>query len=342
MTESTKLKLMVPGQDKAFEFFGAEVPDKINFGGTQMLSTQKMVGGWRIVDAMGGDDAAISWSGIFFGDKALARAQFLDQVRRSGAVCQLTWETFQYAVIVSEFKADFNKRFWIQYSMSCTVVQDELASVQVALVASPGDALQSDSARASQLSNQIGSPAITPATQSACNALTSVTSAAQPIANGLVSLGGTQSGPQIGQISTLSVSAASAIQAANNPLATLQNCVKNAIGANEQTVAGLPTLGYINPTLPMAGQVNALVAQCNAAAQLPMLYELKAVAVRMQSNLALVADPAGNNQFVAGGGNLYQLAAQTYGDATRWSDIAQASGINDPMMVGFNTVTVPQ
>jgi hypothetical protein len=343
MNEATTLKLQVLGNDdSAFEFAGTEVPEKINFGGTQMLNTQKMVGGLRVVESLGADDATITWSGIFYGPNAIDRAQYLNQVRRNGNVCRLTWESFQYTVVISEFKADFNKRFWIQYSMSCQVVEDEVAAIAVPAKPSPNDALNQDSATVTQLSSQINLQSIVAAAQAVSTAIVNVTNAVHPIANGLVSLSVPQSGPQVGPFSTLSVAANAAILAAHAPLAVLQNSAQAAIANNEQAIEALPSLGYIDPEQPMSAQVNALVAQCNAATQLPSLYELNALTYRMQDNLDLVADPARNNQIVTGGGNLYQLAAQEYGDATRWTDIAGASGIGDPMMTGFHIVTVPQ
>lgn len=147
---------------------------------------------------------------------------------------------------------------------------------------------------------------------------------------------------KLSAISTLSASAVSAIAAAAAPLAAVQARTQALIAAGEASVAAVPTLGQVTQGQPLPAQVASLIAQCAAAVQLPALYELASVVARMQANLALVADPAGNNQVVTGGGNLYQIAARTYGDATRWTDIAAASGIADPMMIGFNTITVPQ
>lgn len=132
---------------------------------------------------------------------------------------------------------------------------------------------------------------------------------------------------QISAISTLSNAAVGAIAAAGAPMATLQSRVQAMISTAEATVASIPAFGQIVPGQPMAAQVANLIAQCAAAGQLPALYELNSIATRTQANLALVAGPVGNNQAVRGGGNLYQLAAQSYGDATRWTDIARASGI---------------
>lgn len=340
MINTTTLTLNTPKGN--FVFNSTEVPDQINFGGTQMLNTHKLVGGARIIDALGPDDATITWKGMFLTQDAADRAQFIDYLRRTGLVCTLSWEVFKYTVIVSEFKADFKKKFWIEFSISCQVVRDETQVIASAPAQTPIESISEDSATAMQIAATVGAAAIVSSTAAVNAALTTATSAAQPIANGLVSLSAPPNVPQVGQVSTLSNAASSAIATAAAPLTALQSTVRSAIAGNETMVAALPTLGYINPALPMAGQVASLVAQCNAAVQLPSLYELSAVTTRMQANLALVANPVSNNQVVTGGGNLYQLAAQTYGDATRWTDIAQASGISDPMTVGFNTVTVPQ
>jgi len=42
------------------------------------------------------------------------------------------------------------------------------------------------------------------------------------------------------------------------------------------------------------------------------------------------------------GGNLFALAAQYLGDATKWYQIAKANGLSDPMIVGTATLTIPQ
>ena len=51
-----------------FAFQDFEVPERIPAGGEQMLAIHKLVGGRRVIDAMGRDDAALEWSGYFLGD----------------------------------------------------------------------------------------------------------------------------------------------------------------------------------------------------------------------------------------------------------------------------------
>ena len=53
----------------AFQDF--EVPCGVNFGGRQRLALHRLPGGSRVIDALGRDDAQISFSGIFSGSDAL-------------------------------------------------------------------------------------------------------------------------------------------------------------------------------------------------------------------------------------------------------------------------------
>jgi nucleoid-associated protein YgaU len=38
---------------------------------------------------------------------------------------------------------------------------------------------------------------------------------------------------------------------------------------------------------------------------------------------------------------LYDVAAQHYGDGSKWQAIAQANGLTDPNLTGINTLTIP-
>lgn len=49
-----------------------------------------------------------------------------------------------------------------------------------------------------------------------------------------------------------------------------------------------------------------------------------------------------NRVITVAGGNLYALAAQYLGDATKWYQIAKANGLTDPVIIGLQTLTIPQ
>lgn len=338
-----------------FTFVDAEVPEQIAFGGEQMLVTHKLVGGLRVVDAMGPDDAPLSWSGWFLGNTAGDRARYLDYVRRSGLMCTLTWDSFSYSVVVKSFLPEYQKQYKIPYQISCEVVQDNTKAVTTIAPMSPTDAISQDSSTLSTLAAAAGIPSLTSAVSAATSALSSVVGAAKPIANGLVSLGGSGGSGIAGALtgalssalsatvsSTLTSALNGAISAASGALAAVQSQVSGLISAAESTVASIPSIGGLNPLQSIAQQAAGMASQAAASVQLSTLSTISDVTSRLQSNLTLVANPGGNKQTTTGGGNLYAVAQQAYGDATRWADIAQASGLTDPMTTGFNNITIPQ
>src|SRR3954447_2627883 len=106
-------------------FTDFEVPESINFGGEQMLSIRKLVGGDRVIDAMGRDDDDIHWSGRFRGSPGEVRARLGDYSRIQGQELVLAWSSFRYLVIVRSFKADFQVAgLEVPYSIACTVIED--------------------------------------------------------------------------------------------------------------------------------------------------------------------------------------------------------------------------
>lgn len=106
-----------------------EIPSGVNFGGRQRLALYRMPGGSRVIDALGRDDAQISFSGIFAGPNASQRARTLDQLRVAGTALPLTWDVLFYTVLISNFYADYRSGWWIPYQIVCTVLQDEASAL---------------------------------------------------------------------------------------------------------------------------------------------------------------------------------------------------------------------
>lgn len=61
-------------------------------------------------------------------------------------------------------------------------------------------------------------------------------------------------------------------------------------------------------------------------------YILQNLLAQIQDNLNLIQQGAAGISITVNGGNLYQLAAQYYNDATQWTTIAQANGLDDPFL----------
>ena len=116
-----------------------ELPPSISWGGAQAMHVHKLLGGARIIDAMGRDDAPITWTGVFTGGDAGLRARAIDLMRAEGASWPLTWDTYFYTVIIERFDADFRRPNWIPYRISCTVLRAEaVVSTVLSLASSIG------------------------------------------------------------------------------------------------------------------------------------------------------------------------------------------------------------
>jgi hypothetical protein len=109
-----------------------ELPASITWGGAHSLAIHRLPGGARIIDAMGRDDADITWSGIFSGEDASFRARALDLMRAEGSVWPLTWDSFFYSAIIARLDIDHRRPNWLPYRISCTILRDEAASLLMA------------------------------------------------------------------------------------------------------------------------------------------------------------------------------------------------------------------
>jgi hypothetical protein len=136
-------------------FQDMEVPEMIRFGGRQRVAVQNLIGGGRVVSALGLDDGEISFSGIFSGPDAVARAQELDAARALGAQLPLVWGGFYYIVVIERFTAEYRKPTLIPFSIYCLVVSDPLAAA-ASLVAPLANLVGGDLATALALSSQAG------------------------------------------------------------------------------------------------------------------------------------------------------------------------------------------
>lgn len=338
MNPIVTLTLSPPNGDP-FVFTGAEVPENISIGGQQLLNNQKKLGGRRTVDSMGPDDAPLQWSGLFLYQSAVSRARYIDSLRRTGVVCTLAWDEFRYKVKISEFVADYIKKFRIPYRIECTVVEDETAILDSLPVTTPAQALANDVTQASSLTFCVGDSTLSSLFTSLQSSLASVTNFAQPIAKGLVDISALGKVPQCaGEIVTTAKNTVSAVY---GPLKSFKDQVNSLIAVSENSVAAVKNVGGVSTGSPVAKMISDANAQANAATHLPILYELRSTAQRIESNLQNISSPSSKKQVVVGGGDLYKLAMQQYGDAGRWSDIADANGLTDPNLNGINTLIIP-
>jgi hypothetical protein len=240
-------------------FQGFEVPREIPFGGAQTLAVKKLVGGDRVIDAMGRDDMEIRWSGRFRGALAEGRARALDQLRIAGQQQLLTWSTLRYLVMIERFEASFEQPFEIPYTISCTVLQDLAAPI----LAAPVDVT-------SQINADLNAAA---AIQAAINV--------PSIGTGLAAT--TVAASAITDFQGASSAQTGTVQA---PLASTQSAVAAQMTSQNQVVAASGTVAGIVSGGNPATLAAMLSAQSAAFTQLGQLYQLQAVLGRASTNIA--------------------------------------------------------
>jgi hypothetical protein len=136
-------------------FQNFEMPERIHWGGAQRLSVHRLASGARVIDALGRDDADITWCGVFSGEDATVRARALDFMRVNGAVWPLTWNWYFYSVLIADFQADYVRQNWIPYRIACRVLRDEVEGVAEAVL-SLASSLTGDLAMADGFGTGIG------------------------------------------------------------------------------------------------------------------------------------------------------------------------------------------
>jgi len=296
-----------------FEFASLEIPASIPFGGSQRLAVHQLVGGAKVVDAMGRADKALTWSGIFMGTTAPDRARYLDTLRVAGLPLTLVWSTFNYLVVISEFDAVYEKSYQVAYSITCEVVQDNTSPVTTIAAAPVDQAMSTDTASASTLAGSIGDSTLSglvATVSSAVSAVSSFAKAAQSTINGVL-----------------------------QPIAAAQQQITLLTASASNTIANVTTFGGVLPGNPVSVAASKLTGQVVAMEQLGDLYNLRNVLGRMQANLGQVN--SSQRTVATAGGNLFDIAQKQYGDATAWTGIAKANGLTDPFVQGAQILTIP-
>ena len=79
---------------------GVEVPSRLAVGGDQALTVHKLIGGDRVIQAMGPDPAPITLEGMFTGAGALSRALQLTALRDAGQPVRLGYAGVSLMVVI--------------------------------------------------------------------------------------------------------------------------------------------------------------------------------------------------------------------------------------------------
>ncbi len=305
-----------------FTFARGEVPESIGFGASQQLHVHTLVGGARVIDAMGVVPQRPEWSGWFTGPQALARARFLKQLTEAGRPLALRYGEFAYTVMIAAFSAEFRAGPNLPYSIALEVISDHGAAR-----AGPG---------LPGLAQLIGQDLIGAAGYAAAIGDSGLIAAVGVVAAAVTARGADAPTPAAIQFLWPSIAVAQG-QAARLNLAA---------SAQISGVVALATPGTSgNPVSPDAlGRFGAgLVAAAGATQQSCLLNATMQVLGRVTTNLSAAggAGGAGGATLTSGSTDLYHLAAAAYGDARAWTRIAQANQLTDPAIRGITRLAIP-
>jgi hypothetical protein len=297
-----------------FVFQDMEVPESLPFGGGQMLSVKKLVGGARVIDVMGVDPDPIEWTGFFFptsdGSSALDRAMQVQELKDSGVTQLLSFDELLFNVVIREFKPNY-KLGHIPYKITLEVLEDLSSAGATDALGNIDDDISDDMYAANTLAADV--PSITSSVStlvSDINAIGSLVSAAYSVVAPLIQ----SVSAIISNVSTLSLS-------------------------TDETLASASAPGGMSTSNTPAVNLAAYEAQLAANNTQTSLVQLQGLLGRILKNLQLVNSSI--KTVTVSGGNLFDIAAKQYGDPTAWTLIASANGLTDPTITGIVTLTIP-
>lgn len=296
-----------------FQFALFEIPERISWGGSHRLAVHELVGGKRIIDAMGRSDRALEWSGLFMGQNATERARFLDTLRAQGGTQALTFGQLKYSVIVREFEAEYERFYQIPYRISCEVVADLANPVTTVAPASIDSDILTDYSVATSLAGPIGD---------------------SPLTSLLATVGAA-----IGLVSSFANASRSSIASVSQPLAAVQARTQTLINVSSGVLGLVSSFGGLQPGLSPVTAAASLTGQVANMASLNSLLQLSSVVGRMSANLGAISSSP--NTVTTAGGNLFSVSQQQYGDAMAWTGIAKANNLTDPFVQGVQTLSIP-
>jgi hypothetical protein len=100
-----------------------EIPESVHgLSGKQTTAKHSLLGGRRVVDAMGPDDDDPHWSGRLQGGDATSRALLLDSLRIQGAQLPFSVGSFFALVVIDHLQLTFERSYQILYDISVVVV----------------------------------------------------------------------------------------------------------------------------------------------------------------------------------------------------------------------------
>ena len=299
-----------------FTFQDMEIPESLPFGGDQRLSVKKLVGGVRVIDALGTDPRPLEWNGYFFptqtGQSALDRALTLQQMKDAAQPIALSWDELYLMVYIRSFEPDY--RFArIPYKIVCEVLQDLTAPVYADAGPDADDLINGDLDSANTLTASTGDSTLS-------GLMGSVSTA-------------------VSNVKTFVGASLSTVASVLQPIHQAVSYVQSAMGNVDTILASVGVPAGVLPSIPVLQNIGVFSSIVNATTLQVQYSQIGSLLGRMQTNLGQIN--SSGRIITVGGGNLFDIASKEYGDPSAWTQIAQANNLSDPTLSGVNTLIIP-
>lgn len=299
-----------------FEFIEHEVPESIAIRGRQNTVQHQLIGGRRIIDVLGTEYEPLTWSGIITGLQADKRVSVLERMRDAGHPVVLTLDDYRFTVVITTFSPVYEFIWRRPYSIEVAVLRNEGTSEKVdALTDAMRGLIDSDIGRALGLANIINVDAVTQSVKNLQQA--------------------------VGQVTDFAHATVAQVQAVVRPVIATRNIIQHELALLEDAALKITSLGGLLPGNPVSTAIDNLLAQSDQSTRIPALYHLQDVLSRLNKNVTSGQAANGVRSVTLAGGNLYQVAAEQYGDASLWTSIADVNNLDDPQLKGIQTLSIP-
>lgn len=291
-----------------FNLAGLEAPEHLNVGGQQRLAVHDFPGGIRTVQSLGAfPPQEISWEGTFLGTNSWTRAYELDRIRIVGESIELLFGTWGYSGKIRHLEI-IVKHEWLCRYRIFFIPEKDLVSLPCRAYA-----LTTADIRASMSTLSANNPS-------------TIFGDTLPL--------------------TVSSTVSSFISTVSTALNQVEGAVSGAVG---QITGGIQSLtGVSVGRIWLAGStalqmVNAVSSGGHGGGNLISMASSLLIGSNIQNIMNLVTpSPTIQNTVTTNNPNLFQLAAQHYGDSSQWTKIASANGVTDPMPTGTFTLKIPK
>ena len=342
-----------------FVFSNLEIPSKIPIGGTQALVIQNLVGGKRSIDAMGAVPIPLEWSGCFFGANALNRALYVDDMRLKGKPLELKWSSFKYMVVISKFTADYEFEARLPYHITCEIVTDNTKPVKALKVTDYDTVMKQLVTEVDFLLENMKTDVALFDLYDPNDLLMSTNELLAKQKAEIISKRTSYKARLVGgllqSINGLAKATTAQIVAVKGAIADVQNQITRQLASMNNFLGNITTLGGVLPNNALSINVanfSQTITKVNNQTQLMNLKYLfdkqnRIIANVKPASASTTAVKGANNIFalpttqVVQQASLFALASMYYGNAMKWTLIAQANNLTDPYVSAPMTLIIP-